>query len=401
MFFIANGTFFHSYGVFLPVMSIELGWTRSSLGLGMSLTLITFALSSPLVGASITKFGPRKNIILGNMLTALGMFGMSQCQELWQLYLFFGVFIGLGTGFGTFLACTTLINKWFVSRRYFYMSLIFTAGGLAGFVFPPLTSSLIISAGWQTTWLIFGCISLIFSVLVGGLVLIRNAPEDSTPLPYEETFQTSQEFIAGDVLDKGIGTKSILWHLNQTIKKPAFWLITLIGATNYYALGTITSHQIAYLKDIGFPAMIAALVFSLLSGMSVIGRIGFGVLALRINLKKLIIASFIIQLSAFVILLTTHNISLIYLYAILFGVSCGALIVAFPAYVAEYFGSAHYAQIMGFALPLVLLVEAAGPAISGLIYDTTTQYTIAFVLLIIISSLGLLSITLLRPRRLT
>ena len=145
----------------------------------------------------------------------------------------------------------------------------------------------------------------------------------------------------------------------------------LIGATNYYAFGMIAAHQIAYLKDIGFSTIRAALLYSFVSGMSIIGRLGFGVLALRTNMRKLIITSFVVQIFAFIILSTTKNPVLIYLYAVLFGISCGAIVAAFPTIVGEYFGRTSYAQIMGFVLTVGILGEGIGPVVAGIIYDTT------------------------------
>ena len=136
--FVTVGTFFFSYGVFLPVMSDTFGWSRTATGAGLTIALLSFGLASPLVGVSIARFGPRKNIIAGNLVVALGMFGMSQCSELWQLYLFFGVMVGLGAGFGLYLACTTLVNNWFDHKRSLAMGIVVTAGSLAGFAFPPL-----------------------------------------------------------------------------------------------------------------------------------------------------------------------------------------------------------------------------------------------------------------------
>ena len=396
VFFTSAGTFFFSYGVFVPVLSEGLGWSRAAVGAGLSLGLLTFGLPSPLIGASIAKFGPRKNIIFGNSLAALGMFGMSQGSELWHLYFFFGVLVGLGAGFGIFLACTTLVNNWFIGRRSLSMGLLFGAGGLAGLIFPPLTSWLIDSVGWQSTWIVFGGINLIFAVLIGGLVLIRNAPEDLGQVPYRETVELVSSSQAQGLVIENNNAMSKEWHIRQAIREPALWLIVLIGATNFYAFGTMNAHQIAYLKDIGFSAIAAAMVFSMLSGMGIIGRFGFGVLALRINLRKLTIASFVMQVSALVLLLTTKNPGLIYLYAVLFGISSGAIVVSLPTIVGEYFGRTRYPQIMGFVFPLVILAESMGPFIAGVIYDTTTTYTLAFGLMAIVSLLGLTSAVLLR-----
>ena len=396
-FFSSSGTFFFSYGVFLPVISDDLNLSRAAVGAGLTLSLLSFGLPSPLIGASIAKFGPRKNIIFGNSLAALGMLGMSQCSELWHLYFFFGVLVGLGTGFGLYLAVTTLVNNWFIARRSLSMGLLFMSAGLAGLIFPPIASWLIDSVGWQSTWLVFGSINLLFAVLIGGLVLIRNAPEDLGQVPYGKTVgPISSSQVQKLVIENNEVTPKE-WHIKQVIKEPALWLIVLIGVTNYYAFGTIIAHQVAYLRDIEFSPMDAALVFSLLSGMSVIGRFGFGVLSLRINLKKLVVASFVMQVSALVLLLMTKNPNLIYLYAVLLGIGSGAIIVSLPTVVGEYFGRTHYPQIMGFIFPIVISAESIGPFIAGVIYDTTATYTIAFVIIASVSFLGLICAVFLRP----
>ncbi|GAI18168.1 unnamed protein product, partial [marine sediment metagenome] len=171
VYFTSSGTFFYSYGVFLPTMCDELGWSRAAMGAGLSLGLLTFGLPSPLIGASITRFGPRVNMVLGNLLAALGLVGMSLSHEVWHVYFFYGGLVGLGTGFGLYIACTTVVNNWFIRKRSLGMGLIIAAGGLGGFAFPPLVTWLISTIGWQMSWMVLAGINFTFAVLIGGLIL--------------------------------------------------------------------------------------------------------------------------------------------------------------------------------------------------------------------------------------
>ena len=148
VYFVSSGTFFYSYGVFLPFMCNEYDWSRALVGAGLSVALLAFGLPSPLIGASIARFGPRINIIFGNLLVVIGLAGMSITTELWQLYLFYGILVGLGAGFGLYMTCTTVANNWFVRKRSLVMGLVTAAGGLGGFAFPPLVTGLISSIGW-------------------------------------------------------------------------------------------------------------------------------------------------------------------------------------------------------------------------------------------------------------
>ena len=398
VYFTGCGIFFYSYGVFLPTMCDELGWSRAAMAAGLSMGTLTFGLPSPLIGAAITRFGQRVNMVLGNLLAALGLAGVSLTQEVWHLYFFYSL-AGLGVGFGMYMACTTVVNNWFIRKRSLGMGLVVAAGGLGGFAFPPLVTWLISTVGWQMSWVVLAGIHLTFAVLIGGLILVRNRPEDLGQVPDGISIEPARREEEIDHRSR-VYQSPVDWRTKQAMRKPVTWLIATICAANFFAIGTVMSHQVAYLKDIGFTPMIAAMALSLVSGMSIIGRLGFGALALRFEARHLAIASFAVQLMALAILLTTRNLTLIYIYAALFGISYGALIVALPTFIAGYYGRAYYAQILGMIFPLGTVAEAVGPVLAGAIYDATTTYTLAFALVAVSSSVGLICAILARPPKL-
>lgn len=382
-------------------MSNEYDWSRALVGAGLSIALLAFGLPSPLIGASIARFGPRANIISGNLLVVIGLTGMSITTELWQLYLFYGILVGLGAGFGLYMTCTTVANNWFVRKRSLVMGLVTAAGGLGGFAFPPLVTGLISSIGWQMAWLALAAIQLVCAVLIGGLILVKNKPEDLGQVPDGIPMVQSS-----DVPEKTSHTlrghqDATDWQANQAIRNPVTWLIAALCAANFLAIGTVTAHQVAYLQDMGFSPFVAAMTLSLVPGMSILGRLGFGLLGTRFKVRHLAIASFVGQLIALAILLTTRSLLMIYTYAILFGISYGALVVALPTFIGTYYGRANYAQILGFIFPLAIIAEAIGPIMAGFIHDTMGTYTPAFAIVTGCSAMGLICAILARPPTLT
>jgi len=394
IYFFSCGIFYYSYGVFLPTMCDELGWSRAAVAAGLSLGMLSVGLPSPLIGASITRFGPRINMVLGNLLAALGLAGVSLAQEVWHVYFFYSL-SGLGVGFGMYMACTTVVNNWFIRKRSLGMGFVVAAGGLGGFLFPPLVTWLISAIGWQMSWVALAGIYFTFTVVIGGLILVRNKPEDLGQVPDGISVEP--------VMEEGIDYRSrayqspVDWQTKQAMRKPVTWLIATLCAANFFAIGTVAAHQVAYLKDIGFTPMIAAMALSLVAGMSIVGRLGFGALALRFEVRHLAAASFAVQLIALAILLTTKNLTLIYIYTVLFGISYGALVVALPTFVGGYYGRTHYAQILGLILPLGMVAEAVGPVLAGAIYDATATYTLAFAIVAAFSFVGLVCAILARP----
>jgi MFS family permease len=124
--------------------------------------------------------------------------------------------------------------------------------------------------------------------------------------------------------------------------------------------------------------------------MSIFGRLGFGLLGTRFEVRHLAIVSFFTQVIGLVILLTAHSLPLICIYAVLFGISSGALIVALPTYIGAYYGRVHYTQILGLMIPLTVVAEAAGPVIAGAIDDAVGTYIPAFVTITCLSTVGLI-----------
>ena len=386
--FVVGGTFVYSYGVFLPAMCKEFGWSRAVVSVGLTIGMLAFGVSGPFAGVLISRFGSRINMVLGNLLSALGLAGMSLAQEIWHVYLFYGL-AGLGAGVGGFLTCSTIANSWFVRKRSLAMGIFTATAGLGGFAFPAFEAVLIASIGWRMAWMVLAVILFVAGSLIAGLILVRNKPEDMGQVPdgiiaapLEGTGTTDSWSDQGDRQEG--------WPLRQALRTPAFWLVAAFSAANYFVLGTMIGHQVAYIQDLGFSSMVAAVTMSLVPGLGIIGRLGFGVFALRLNMKKLAIVCFITQLMALFILITTQNLTLIYIYTALFGISTGALITALPIFTGAYYGRAHFAQIQGVLNALGMAAVAVAPVIAGVIYNATATYLPVFAVMVAGSFAGLI-----------
>jgi MFS family permease len=395
---VGYGLFVLSYGVFLPVMSAEFGWSRAVVGLGMTLGSLCFGLPSPLVGLSVARFGAKYNLLFGNLVGALGLASMFFAHEVWQVYLSYSI-AGLGCCFGGAISATTVANAWFVKRRSLAVGLIMGAAGLGGFIFPFVITALLNSIGWRMSWVVLGGILLLVGTVIGSWVLVRNSPQEMgqvpdgiPPVPSEKTVTShSPEKILQD---------SKRWTLKKVFSHPTIWLIIAFGALNGFVTGTIMSHQVAYMRDLGSNPMIAASTLSIIAAFGIAGSLGSGLLAIKINIRNLIIASIVIRLAAMAILLTTQNITFIYLYAVLFGISNGMLMTLMFTIVAVYYGSSSFARIQGIVFAFTIVLQSAGPFIAGAIHDSTGAYTLAFILLTVLTFISLICAFLARPPRL-
>ena len=375
--FIVGGAFVHSFGPLLPELVDQYGWGRAEISLALTLGILAFGLPSPLFGILVNKYGPKYTIIVGNAVAALGLAGVYLAQEVWHLY-FFYIIAGLGGGFGGYIACTAIVNNWFIRRRSLALGIFQSFAGLGGFVFPPLATALIASIDWRASWLVLAVLILVISVLIGGVFLIRNKPEDMGLMPDGMESDAFLEYERTQSRSSADGGHSD-WGGLKVLKTKMPWYIGGFAAANSFSVGTLISHQIAYLQDIGYAPMTAATTLSVMSIFSLIGSLGFGFLALRFNIRHLASIAFIVQIIGLAILLTTKELGLLYVFAIFMGLSTGSLTIAMAMFVGAYYPRERYAQVMGVVFPFQVVPNAVAATIAGLVFDATSSYTPAFI----------------------
>jgi MFS family permease len=392
------GHVFYAYGVFLPPMCEEFGWSRSALSGPYTVFMVADGMLGPLVGICVSRYGARRNIIIGNLMAALGLLGMSFAREVWHIYLLFGILTGGGVAFGSFIATTTVVNNWFVRRRTLAMSLLIAAGGIGGLALPPLISLIISSIGWRCGWT---CLAIMHLVLVMGIgsLLVRNRPEEMGQVPDGDIGGTAQAETANSRGARVYQTP-VDWKLGDALRTPSLWLVMFFQIACSFTLGMLTLHQVAYLQDLGQSHMMASTALGLLVGMSIVGRLLCGALGTRIEGRHLAAVCLIGMSIGIIVLMNIRAMPLIYLYTVLTGIGYGGVIVVGPALIGAYFGRTSYAQIMGWTAPVGILFGAGSPLLAGFIYDTTGSYIPVFWAAIGLQVAGLAAAFLARPPRL-
>lgn len=368
----------YAFGVFLPPMSETFGWSRSSLSGPYTLFLIIGGVMGPVAGFTIARFGARKNIILGNIFAAIGLLCMSQAEKIWHVYLFFGVMGGLGIAFAEFLPLTTVINQWFIRRRSLALGLLFTSGGLGGFIFPLLISMLITNIGWRWTWIYLAFIHLLLGVVLAGL-LIRSRPEEEGQVPDGQADADRPDSTETSAQNLVYSTKEN-WTLHDALQTPALWIILILFSVFLFSTMMLITHQVAYLLDMKYSATVSSSALGLMLGMSILGRIASGFLGMHVDGRYLAAVFMACQGLGIVSLINAGEIIFVYGYSIFTGIGIGGMIVLLPNVIGSYFGRTHFSQIVGWTIPVVTMVSAFSPMLAGFFYDSTGSYLLLFAL---------------------
>ncbi len=154
-----------------PIMQ-ETGWDQATVAFAFSLAIFCLGLSAAFMGTLVEKFGPRVTGSLsavlyasGNILTGLAI----DRQEVWLLYLGYGIIGGLGLGAGYITPVSTII-KWFPDKRGLATGLAIMGFGFASLLTSPVAQWLIVSKGLVTAFYGLGVVYLVVMLLASQFI---------------------------------------------------------------------------------------------------------------------------------------------------------------------------------------------------------------------------------------
>src|ERR1700733_14725628 len=130
-------------GVLIVPLQAAFGWNAAVISGAVSLNILLFGLVGPFAAGLIQTIGLQRTVLTSMVLLVVGAGLSAFVSEIWQLYLTWGVLVGLGSGAGMIGLATAIANRWFVRRRGLVVGLL-TAGNASGqLVFLPLLASLV------------------------------------------------------------------------------------------------------------------------------------------------------------------------------------------------------------------------------------------------------------------
>jgi len=376
----------YCYGVFFKPMSGEFGWTRTMTSGAFSLYMVLHGVLYLVTGRLTDRFGPRAVMTVCGLFLGAGFMLMSQVNAIWQLYLFYGVLVGIGAS-GGFVPINSTIAKWFVRRRGLMTGIAVSGMGVGTIVMPLVARWLISAYDWRFSYLTVGIVVLVVSVVAAQF--LRRDPSQMGQLPYGE----------GEVKQEGLIVKHEGLFFQEAIRTRQFWLaFAIIFAFGGIGQATMV-HIVPHATDLGISATIATGILAVIGGVSIVGRIGMGGASDRIGEKKVLLCVFVLYLMTFIWIIPARELWALYLFAVLFGLAFGGGEVMISPMVAKLFGLKAHGALLGAIVLAAALGATVAPLMAGYIFDVTTSYQLAFVVLAVLSVTALVLISLLKPIR--
>jgi MFS family permease len=366
-----------TFGIFLSPLTQEFGWSRAGISGAFTLCMIVLGAVSLAAGRLSDRLGPGPLVMACALFISGGLFLCSRLSSLWHLYLFFGMFTGIGMS-GAWAPMLSMVARWFVRHRSL-MSGILSAGPATGIVLmPPLVTWLIASFGWREAFALLGAFT--FMGLITAAFFLKRDPGKIGARPYGMHQESNRTW--NDMQDLGMS-------LRGALRTRSFWMLNGISLCDTLLVNVITVHIVPHVITLGIDPLRAATVLSLAAGISVPARIAMGHLADRIGNRRGLLYCLLLSVVAFSILPFARGMTSLYVFAVLYGIGLWTTSAVMSPLIADLFGLRAHGSILSCTILSGTIGGGMGPVLVGYLFDLTGSYRPGFILCLVASLISL------------
>ncbi|MFE3599523.1 MFS transporter [Streptomyces sp. NPDC059142] len=268
-------------GLLIEPLHTEFAWSRGTIGFAVSVNLALYGLTAPFAAALMDRFGIRRVVAVALTMIAVGAVATVRMTEAWQLVMYWGVLVGLGSGSMALAFAATVTNRWFVARRGLVTGVLTAAGASGQLVFLPLLSWLVESHGWRPAAVTVSLTAL--AVVPFVWLLLRDHPADVGLPAYGAT-----EFTPKPAPVRGAARRALTVLVSAARTGP-FWLLAgtfaICGASTN---GLVKTHFVPAAHDHGMPITAAASLLAVIGVFDVVGTIASGWFTDRYEARRLL-----------------------------------------------------------------------------------------------------------------
>jgi MFS family permease len=357
----------YSFGVFFTSLQKEFFWSRATTSSLFSLYLLLVGVFSIWGGRVSDRYGPKTVVLVMGAISGLSLVMTSRIEYQWQLYLTYSVLLSLGTG-AMYIIIMSTGCRWFFKKRATALGIMGTGANIGTVIMAPISAWMIAAYHWRNAYLIIGII--IWGVVIPAALLLKKDPSEigaqiDGKLVSETTGWVYETEVRGFSLQEAATTRN-------------FWLFFLIWFSYAFCLHVVMGHLVPRVEDIGVKPIQAASVLSILTAVTIPSRVATGFIADVVDRKTVAAVFALIHAIAMFWLVKADKLWMFYVFAVIYGLAYGGIDPPVIALVGDVFGLNKVGAIMGVLMIGWGMGSAAGPYISGLIFDHMGGYQLAF-----------------------
>jgi MFS family permease len=398
-----------AFGVFqVPILN-EFHWDRGDFAIALFIHMVFSGLAAPVAGGLIDRFGPRRVMPIGALMTALALILMSRSAALWHFYVAFGLMAAAGSSLIQIVPLTTLVSNWFARHRGMAIGIVSAGSGAGQLALLPLIKLLVDDIGWRHTYLLFGLVILVIPTTLV-LLFLHTRPEDRGLSIEDESGWRRGRDEAGAKTETGGGeaeqdnrgggrTEVVIlnkewaevdWTLGKASRTFRFWAMALVMMIFAAGMLLVTVQLVAYLGDKGYGPIVVTSVLFFQGVLNMIGDFFGGFLCDRIGREKtftLSLLTFCVSIVFLNLVGASVNPALVAVFTLFYGIGQGMATPALMISVSDLFQGKHFGSILGVIVLGGYISGGIGAWLSGRLFDLTGGYQVNF----LISGLAMLT----------
>ena len=360
---------------------------RQELKLKDAITLWSTAVFAFIAGIIIDRVGVRALMISGMFLLSATFYYYAQSDSLTDMYIIH-IFQGMVLSMSGMVINVVLISKWFNDNRGLAIGVLLAGTSVGNGIFPQINTYLLtISDGdWRQVMIWLALIPLAYIPVL--FAFIKEKPED---VAVKEDNQASNDFKASSI-EGG-------FTLQQTLRSANFWFLSVMAFCTFYSILAMIGHVFLMLDGEGYSPQISATGVSIIFIGGFIGKVISGKLAEMIGRKIVLVGGVAMMLLGSLLIVSSifyKDPLLIWIGLTLYGTGWGGLYTLIQLLVADLFGLIAIGKIMGVINIIDTIGGGLGPIITAVIYDSTQNYLLPFLVISALLVIALISSSMLK-----
>lgn len=361
-------------GAFLQPLTKEMGWNTDQISSILAFRFALFGLMAPFSALLMDRFGVRNVVCAALALIAGGMALATVSTQLWQLFVAWGLMLGVGSGLTALVLAAVVANRWFSARRGLVIGILTASAATGQLAFLPVAAWLIEHMGWRVAVLPVLAACAVLALLV--FALMRSRPADVGLAAFGEVPATT----AVPPAPQGAMPFTLSGPfrvLRDAARTQAFWVLAgtffICGlSTN----GLIQTHFIALCGDFGMGPVPAASALAMMGAFDFVGTILSGWLSDRYDSRKLLFWYYALRgLSLFWLPHSTFTLYGLSIFAMFYGLDWIATVPPTVKLAANAFGRERAPMVFGWIFAAHQIGAAVAAFGAGLSRTLLLTYT--------------------------
>ena len=388
--------------IFLKPLTTDLEVSRGVFSLLRSGEGIIGACLAPLIGVMVDRQGGARLMAIGTSLVGVGYLFLGHIDSFAQFVFIRLALVTVGDALMGASVVNIVIARWFVRHRGRALAISSMGVGFAKVCMPVVGAWLILMFGWRHTWTIFGIGAIALGV-APALLVVRKSPEDMGLRPDGDVMVAQRRNIAAapKVARLAALKDDVHWTSREALRTSAFWLLAITFGIASIGVTGLNLHIYSYVTDLGYSAVAAASVMSVIASMQLASPLAWGFLTERIDARYAAMLRFVVQaLGLGLAVLMSGQLFWLYVGFFLYGIGLGGNMVLPDILWANYFGRLSLGQIRGMGILISQVLAAIGPPFFGFLFDITGGYGLSFAIFgIVLMVSAILSLMLRQPAK--